>query len=375
MDDIIIAHTVANGGEPVKRQLLRKYKMTDLGTARKYLGIEIHQSSDGISLCQQEYANKVLRRFRMENSHDALSPMDPNVRLTNTHCEDKPVLDRRLYLSIVGSLMYAALGTRPDLSFCVTALSRYNTTPLQMHLTAAKRALRYLKRTASYRLHYPRRIGLQGSAPIVSTICGFSDSDWAGNEMTRKSVGGCIFFADAVADRPSERFPVSGAIHWQSRSQTVVALSTLEAEYIACSDAVREAIWVRRLLRDMATTVLAGLVEPVSLEAVRIGCDNQGALKLIDTGVSKQKTKHIDIKYHHIRDEEVRGYVRYHYVKTTDNPADLLTKALPTPRHNFLVGLSGLLPSAGVGSEVLPEQRRGGVMTEEGHGAPEEGVC
>lgn len=180
--------------------------MTDLGTARKYLGIEIHQSSDGISLCQQEYANKVLCRFRMENSHDALSPMDPNVRLTNTHCEDKPVLDRRLYLSIVGSLMYAALGTGPDLSFCVTALSRYNTTPLQMHLTAAKRALRYLKRTASYRLHYPRRIGLQGSAPIVSTICGFSDSDWAGNEMTRKSVGGCIFFAHAVADRPSERF-------------------------------------------------------------------------------------------------------------------------------------------------------------------------
>ena len=80
----------------------------------------------------------------MEECHDALSSMDPNVRLNNTSCEDRPVSDRKKYLSMVGSLMYAAVGTRPDLSYCVTALSRYNSTPLQMHLMAAKRALRYL---------------------------------------------------------------------------------------------------------------------------------------------------------------------------------------------------------------------------------------
>lgn len=135
----------------------------------------------------------------------------------------------------------------------------------------------------------------------------------------------------------------SGAIHWQSRTQTVVALSTLEAEYIACSDAVREAIWVRRLLSDM----MGNINVPAGYDtrppvATRIGCDNQGALKLIETGVSKQKTKHIDIKYHHIRDEEARGSVRYYYVRTTDNPADLLTKALASPRHKALAVLVGL---------------------------------
>ena len=133
-----------------------------------------------------------------------------------------------------------------------------------------------------------------------------------------------------------------GAIHWQSKTHTVVALSTLEAEYIACSDAVREAIWVRRLLADIVGAAFLRAVGTATPAAVRIGCDNQGSLKLIETGISKQKTKHIDIKYHHVRDEEAKGTIRCYYVHTTSNPADLLTKALPAPRHRTLVGLTGL---------------------------------
>ena len=344
VDDIILAHTTPGGGLSVKRQLLGKYKMSDLGVARRFLGLEIHQTSAGISLCQEEYILKVLRRFRMESCHAALSPMDPNVRLNNTKCEDRQVTNHKGYLSIVGSLMYAALGTRPDLSYCVTALSRYNAAPLQMHLTAAKRALRYLKGTSNYMLHNSRG---PASSDIPSNIVihGFTDSDWAGNELTRKSVGGCVFYTGALV--------ASGVVHWQSKTQTVVALSTLEAEYIACSDAVREAIWVRRLLSDMLGVIALPTV-------ARIGCDNQGALKLIETGVSKQKTKHIDIKYHHIRDEEAKGSVCYYYVPTADNPADLLTKALPAPRHRSLVGLIGLRPEGVQGDERGGER---GVMS------------
>ena len=228
----------------------------------------------------------------------------------------------------------------------VTALSRYNASPLQMHLTAAKRALRYLKRTAGYQLHYPRGPELSRCYTTQLTVRGFTDSDWAGNELTRKSVGGSIFYIDTAADQVAapEKPPMSSAIHWQSKTQTVVALSTLEAEYIACSDAVREALWVQRLLVDMTGTPSPKAIGADSPVAVRIRCDNQRALKLIETGVSKQKTKHIDIKYHHVQDEQSKGTVCYHYVKTTDNPADLLTKGLPAPRHGSLVGLVGLQP-------------------------------
>ena len=272
--------------------------------------------------------------------------MDPNVQLNNTACEDKLVSDRKRYLSMVGSLMYAALGTRPDLSYCVTALSRYNSTPLQMHVTAAKRALRYLKGTADYRLYYPRGGKTTETKDFIARarIQGFTDSDWAGNELTRKSVGGCVFYTHILQEHSNQDTLSVGAFHWQSRTQTVVARSTPEAEYIACSDAVREAIWVRKLLQDMLEATPTKLTEPDGPAAVQIGCDNQGALKLIETGISKQKTKHIDIKYHHVRDEEAKGSARYHYVKTTDNPNDLLTKALPTPRHRMLASLMGLRP-------------------------------
>ena len=115
----------------------------------------------------------------------AKSPLDPQTDLANTHCEDKPA-NRKEYLSMVGSLMYTALRSRPDIAFSVTALSRYNVQPLEMHATVAKRVLRYLKTTVRFQIHYRQ-------LPNPITIVGYSDSDWAGNLTTRKSVGGCVF--------------------------------------------------------------------------------------------------------------------------------------------------------------------------------------
>ena len=328
VDDILIIDTQSNSiqGNIIKDLLCAKYKMSNLGIARRSLRIEIESSANGISLCQTGYINTTLKRFGLEAAHDAKSPMDPNVRLDNTSCEDKQV-DKNLYLSIVGSLMYAALATRPDISFCVTTLSRYNSTRLQMHLTAAKRVLRYLKHTKHHRSHYLRT--------QTGPLTGFTDSDWAGRTATRKSVGGCIFFGSEFTSCMPMR---SGPIHWQVQTQSVVALSTLEAEYIACSDATTEALW----LRQLEATILTAIDRNTTPRTVPIGADNQGALKLIKSGVIKQKTRHIAVKFHHSHDEEQMGTVKFNYVHTTDNVADLLTKALPLPHHQTLTYSIGL---------------------------------
>jgi hypothetical protein len=331
VDDLLIAYNGIQGHE-IKQLLHTKYKMSDLGPARRFLGIEIEKKKDGYCISQRTYIETILRRFGLLDAIPAKTPMDPQVDLTNTCCEDKPA-NRKEYLSIVGSLMYAAIGSRPDIAFSVTALSRYNVQPLEMHLTAAKRVLRYLKATSNHSIHYRRLPHSQLSA------VGYTDSDWAGNLKTRKSVGGCVFRL-GYANRNQE-LVTSGLIHWQAKSQSVVALSTLEAEYIACSHATRECLWLRRILEEIATTMLIN----ISKGPVPIGCDNQGAIKLITSGVVKQKSKHIDVKYHHVHDEQTKGSVYFQYVTSAMNPADLLTKPLAAPRHAELLQLIDLSPN------------------------------
>ena len=164
-------------------------------------------------------------------------------------------------------------------------------------------------------------------------MTGFTDSNWAGRVATRKSVGGCIFFGSYTSGNHS-----SGPILWQVYTQSVVALSTLEAEYIACSDATREALW----LGQLEASILKATDIAITPQTIPIGADNQGALKLIESGVFKEKTKHIGVKYHHLRDEDQKGTVQFYYVHTTDNIADLLTKALSGPCHQHLTSLISL---------------------------------
>jgi len=190
----------------------------------------------------------------------AKSPLDPQTDLANTHCEDK-LANRKEYLSMVGSLMYAALGSRPDIVFSVTALSRYNVQPLEMHATSAKRVLRYLKTTAKFRIHY-RRLTSDPQSPHNSPsmdIIGYTDSDWAGNLMTRKSVGGFVFGLGHT--NANEELVMSGLFHWQAKSQSVVALSTLEAEYIACSHATQESLWLSRMMKEAAEGMAVKIVD------------------------------------------------------------------------------------------------------------------
>jgi len=157
VDDLLIAHNSTEGrGHQIKQLLQEKYKMCDLGAAKRFLGIEIERTEDGgFSICQRDYINTIIRRFGLMDAKPAKSPLDPQTDLANTCCEDK-LANRKEYLSMVGSLMYAALGSRPDIAFSVTALSRYNVQPLEMRITAAKSVLRYLKTTSHFQIHYRR---------------------------------------------------------------------------------------------------------------------------------------------------------------------------------------------------------------------------
>ena len=250
----------------------------------------------------------------MQDTNPAPTPLHPKNRLDIDTSDLQEEVDQAVYYqSIVGSLMYAAIGTRLDIAFVVVALSRYNVKPYRVHLTVAKRVLQYLKATAYVKLVFPSTTSTEAS-PLV----GYTDSDFTGDRADRKSQGGHIF-------------KVYGApISWLLRKQGLVAFSTTEAEYIACSNATREAEWLAQLHKDVTSETVVPTIY----------CDSNGALKTIYSGVSSPKTKHIDIWYHISRDRQEYGIVNFTNISTDDNLADIMTKALGPAKHkNFATGI------------------------------------
>ena len=255
---------------------------------------------------QSRYIQKILERFGMTDCHPVKTPCD--ISFTNTsRVESQDLADGRLFREIVGSLIYIMTATRPDLSYVVTKLSQFMVQPTKCHLTAAKRVLRYLKGTLDKQLVFTK------SDNLVELI-GFSDSDWASGE-DRKSISGYCF-----------QLQKNGAlISWKSKKQQIVALSTCEAEYIALTHAVQEAKFLKQLIFDMLN---------LSSVKVSIGVDNQSAIKLANNPVCHQRSKHIDIRYHFIRDNVSSGEIKLQYVNTIMNIADIFTKPVSNIRMN-----------------------------------------
>jgi hypothetical protein len=205
--------------------------------------------------------------------------------------------------------MYIALATRPDISFTVAALSWYNSRPFARHLTAAQRVLQYLKVTKDYNLRY------NPTGPI--TLIGYTDAELASNSADRKSHGGHIFISNCT-------------ISWQSRKQDLVATSTLEAEYIACSEASREGRWLLQLCKD---TKRDNDNDNDDNTPLLILCDNEGALTHIINGTIKARTKYIYFCYHNCRDLHERRIFMYYWVSREENIADIITKVLQSEKH------------------------------------------
>jgi hypothetical protein len=321
VDNISMAYPEAatKAAIEVKAKLSEKYIITNLGPARQFLGIEIHRDDTGISLGQKAYIATILRRFGMENTHGVSTPMDPNVKLDLAEDRgEKELEDITVYQAVVGSLMYAALATRPDISYADAALCCYNSRPFTSHITAAKRVFQYLKSTADFRLHFT-----SNGIDIGNSLVGYSDSDWANDSADCKSQGGHVFLAS------------NGAVSSQSRKQSLIAMSTLEAEFITCSEASREAKWLLQLEKDIHGSQKDSPPLPINRY-------NQDALTLITTGIIKAQTKHIDVCYHNSRDLHKRQIVNYSYVHTDENVADILMKALMKDKRTKFTKAIGL---------------------------------
>ena len=218
---------------------------------------------------------------------------------------------------MIGSLTYASIATRPDLSSAVGVLSQFMNKPGLQHVKGVKRVLRYIKGT----LHYGIRFDKSSDADFK--LYGFSDADWAGDVNTRKSTSGYIC-------------RIGGAtISWKSKRQSVVALSSTEAEYVALSSATQEIVWLRSLLAAM------GLEQK---EATKLHEDNQGSISLSKNPKSHSRTKHIDIKFHYVREAVEKKEVNIIYCATEKMTADIMTKPLPKVKVEEFRSDMGLEP-------------------------------
>ena len=206
-------------------------------------------------------------------------------------------MDKLPYASACGSLMYAMIATRPDIAFAVGVVSKYMSNPGKKHQQAIKGIMRYLSHTKSMRLCY-------GSQDL--SVKGYTDSDYAGDLDKRRSTSGYVFML------------AGGAVSWRSRLQTCITQSTTEAEYVAATEACKEAVWLGRLVADLG----------IKIEMLELHCDSQSAIQLAKNPVFHAKTKHIDVKYHFIREVIDDKQIQLVKVHTKENPADLLTKEL-----------------------------------------------
>jgi len=227
--------------------------------------------------------------------------------------EERSKLDIEIpYRELVGALTYLSVTTRPDISFAVSELGQFNNCYNNSHWTAAKRVLRYLKGTKDLGLIYE---------PGLKPLIGFVDSDWGSCTIDRRSHTGYTFLLGG------------GPISWDSRKQKTVALSSTEAEYMALTDATKEAIFLSRFLASLNLKDLA---------SVKLYSDNMGALKLAKNPVFHARSKHIDIRVHFIREILKNGDIEVNHISTDDMAADILTKKLARPKHEACVKMLGL---------------------------------
>lgn len=313
VDDLLmVGHSDAEI-ERVLTGLETQYGMKRLGNAEYILGIQIIRGVDGsITLSQRAYLVDILARFDMTDCKAATTPMEHNLKLL-PGTSPASAEEVRRYLSALGSLMYANLGTRPDLSHAVSYLCRFSAHPDDSHWTAIKHILRYVKGTLNLGLRYTRT-----EAPQHGLIA-YSDSDW-GNDLdtSRSTMGYSVHLAGA-------------AISWSSKLQSRVADSTCDAEYIGLSHAAKEVVFIRQLLGELSIP----LPEPTTL----LG-DNQGANAIARNPTHHQRSRHVRIREHFVRDMVRLGDIVITYIATADMVADIFTKSLsPKP---FLFHREGL---------------------------------
>ncbi|KAL0276778.1 UNVERIFIED_CONTAM: hypothetical protein PYX00_004278 [Menopon gallinae] len=290
-------------------RLAEVFKLRNLGEAKHCLGIEIHRGQGNLKINQPSYIQAVLERFGMSDCKPVTSPVDVSIRLE----KEKKTSNNLPFRELIGALMWLSVATRPDIAYAVNSLSQFNNCFGRTHWTAAKRILRYLKGTKDVGITYEKS---------TCGIIGYSDADWGACPIDRRSYTGVVF----VLSR--------GAISWESKKQRTVALSSTEAEYMALTESVKEAIYLKKFVAELGFPELGDIM---------IFCDNMGALKLSQNDMFHSRTKHIDIRHHFVREAVKNGKVTVKHIGTEEMAADMLTKGLASPKiikNSKSVGLS-----------------------------------
>ncbi|KAJ9544943.1 hypothetical protein OSB04_024650 [Centaurea solstitialis] len=286
------------------------------------LGIKIYRNRSKrlIGLSQSTYIDKILKRFRMDESKKGFIPMQHGIVLSKTQCpvssEDQDKMKSVPYASAIGSIMYAMLCTRPDVAYSVSVTSRYQQNPGEPHWVAVKNILKYLRRTKEMFLVF-------GGSEDEISVTGYSDASFQTDRDDFRSQSGYVFTLNG------------GAISWKSSKQDTIADSTTEAEYIAACDAAKEAVWLRNFLSDLR------VVASIS-RLIDIFCDNSGAVAQAKEPREHHKSRHVLRKYHLIREIIGRGDVRICKIPTENNVADPLTKPLAREKHEAHVNSIGM---------------------------------
>ena len=306
VDDIVIAGSDLEEVKMVKADFKRRFEMKDLGELHHYLGMTIVRNGrESIKIHQAEYAQSLVRKYRRylksAKRHRATVPMTRDMKLTKD--EDMTPKQRQYvesfpYQELLGSLLYLAVNTRPDIAFAVNACARFSNNPTYSACRTLVRILDYVANTVHVGIMYRGH---------DFNIHGFCDSDWAGDIDTRRSTTG--YFS----------FMAGGPIAWQSRLQTTVATSSMEAEYMAAYALIQEICWLRGVLSELGFE---------TDEPVKVFMDSKSAIDLANNPVHHKRSKHIAIKYHWIRQMVARAVVKLVHVPSERQLADMLTKAL-----------------------------------------------
>ncbi|KAL9996375.1 putative RNA-directed DNA polymerase [Helianthus debilis subsp. tardiflorus] len=310
VDDVIIMGNDSNKIKNTKVFLNNKFSIKDLGPLKFFLGIEVARINEGLVLSQRKYILDILEDAGMTGCCPSPFPMEQNLKLDK--CEEEQRVDGQQYRRLVGRLLYLQ-ATRPDVTFAVNVLSQFVSDPRQSHMEAANRVLRYLKATAGQGILLPKAGG--------TNLTVYSDSDWLGCPFTRRSRTGYILLLGGA--------PVS----WKSKKQSVVSRSSAEAEYRAMATAVSETLWMRWLLKELGT--------PPD-RPTQVFCDNQAARHIANNPVFHERTKHVEMDCHFIRERVESKEVQTMEIATNMQVADILTKPLGTQSLRKLLDKLGV---------------------------------
>jgi hypothetical protein len=295
IDDIIFGSTNQDYCDEFREMMTKEFEMSMIGELSYFLGLQIKQMKNGTFVSQGKYIKDMLKKFGMEDAKGISTPIGTSGSLDKDLSGN--MMDQKMYRSMIGSLLYVT-ASRSDVMFSVCMCARFQASPRESHLKATKRILRYLKHTQDVGLWYLKSANFE--------LIGYSDSDYAGDKVERRStLGTCQLLGRSL-------------VSWSSKKQNSISLSTTKVEYVTAGSCCAQILWMKATLKNFG----------IKFKQVPLLCGNESVVKLTNNPVQHQRTKHIDVRHHFIRDHQQKGDICIESVGTNDQLADIFTKPL-----------------------------------------------